>query len=157
MIKTYGEDAPSYTILTMVKRWSAEFREGREGPQHDPCPGRPATAMDQKTISRVHDLVMAYWWLTTWNSHYGHLKPVFLTIWPMSSLGGKCQWDGPKTSDWHPNVRLIQHSYGSLRPFEGDFWTDLWLQMKPLYTWNKGTVEALETLDSEGKSWRLFF
>ena len=32
MVKTYGEDTPSYT---MIKEWSAEFRKGRDGIKDD--------------------------------------------------------------------------------------------------------------------------
>ena len=56
MVKTYGEDTPSYT---MIEKRSAEFRSGRDSIQYDPHPGRLATDMNQDAIAKVCDLVMA--------------------------------------------------------------------------------------------------
>ena len=56
MVKTYEEDALSYT---MVEKWSAEFRSGRDSIQYDPHPGRLATDTNQDAIAIVCDLVMA--------------------------------------------------------------------------------------------------
>ncbi|XP_041349335.1 protein GVQW3-like [Gigantopelta aegis] len=57
MVVTLGEDAPSYS---MVKKWAAEFKRGRESLEDDPRPGRPVTVTTQETIAKIHDIIMAY-------------------------------------------------------------------------------------------------
>ena len=44
----------------MARKWSADFRRGTNHIQDDPqSSGKPATTMNQETIARVCDLVMA--------------------------------------------------------------------------------------------------
>ena len=56
MVPTLREDAPSYS---MVKKWVAEFKRGRESLEDDPRPGRPATDTTQETIDKIHDMIFA--------------------------------------------------------------------------------------------------
>ena len=56
MVATLGEDAPSYTI---VKKWAAEFKRGRESLEDDPRPGRRVTVTTPETIAKIHDIIMA--------------------------------------------------------------------------------------------------
>ncbi|XP_041350779.1 protein GVQW3-like [Gigantopelta aegis] len=56
MVITLGEDTPLYS---MVKKWAAEFKHGRESLEDDPRPGRPVTVTTQKTIAKIHDIIIA--------------------------------------------------------------------------------------------------
>ncbi|XP_040923305.1 chromobox protein homolog 1b isoform X1 [Toxotes jaculatrix] len=55
MVATLGEGAPSYS---MVKKWAAEFKRGRESLEDDPRPGRPVTVTTQETIDKIHDMIL---------------------------------------------------------------------------------------------------
>ncbi|XP_067143912.1 protein GVQW3-like [Centruroides vittatus] len=56
MDEVLGESAPSYTI---VEKWTALFKSGRESVEDDPCSGQPSTAVTEENIDKVHDLVLA--------------------------------------------------------------------------------------------------
>lgn len=56
MIKTLGESAVSYSL---VKKWVAEFKRGRDSINDDDIPGRPISVRNAETIAKVHDLIMA--------------------------------------------------------------------------------------------------
>ena len=56
MVTTLGIDAPSYS---MVKKWAAEFKRGRESLEDDPRPGRSVTVSTQETIDKIHDMILA--------------------------------------------------------------------------------------------------
>ena len=56
MVATLGEHAPSYS---MVKKWAAEFKRGRESLEDDPRPGRSVTVSTRETIDKIHDMILA--------------------------------------------------------------------------------------------------
>ncbi|XP_067131011.1 protein GVQW3-like [Centruroides vittatus] len=62
MDEVLGESAPSYTI---VEKWTALFKSGRESVEDDPRSGRPSTAVTEENIDKVHDLVLADYRLKT--------------------------------------------------------------------------------------------
>ena len=41
-----------------MKKWSAEFKRGRESLKDDPRSGHPASAATQENIDHVHHMVM---------------------------------------------------------------------------------------------------
>lgn len=55
LVSTLGDSAVSYEI---VKRWCREFRCGRTSCEDEHAGGAPKTAVTQKNIDRVHDLVL---------------------------------------------------------------------------------------------------
>ena len=55
LVKTYGENAPSYS---MTKKWAAEFKRGRESLEDDYRCGRPVSVVTQENITKVLDIVM---------------------------------------------------------------------------------------------------
>src|SRR6476619_5411601 len=55
MTATLGEDAPSYS---MVKKWAAEFKRGRQSLEDDPRPGRSVTVSTRETIDKIHDMIL---------------------------------------------------------------------------------------------------
>ena len=55
VLVTLGEDAPSYS---MVKRWAAEFNRGKESLEEVHRQRRPVTVTTQKTIAKIHDIIM---------------------------------------------------------------------------------------------------
>ena len=59
MMVTLEEDAHSYS---MVKKWDAEFKRGRDSLEDDPC-RRSVTVTTQETIAKIHDVVMADRWV----------------------------------------------------------------------------------------------
>lgn len=56
MVNTLGELAPSYS---MVKKWTALFKQGRQSVQDDPRSGRPSTAVTPENVDKIHDMVLA--------------------------------------------------------------------------------------------------
>jgi len=50
------EGAPSYS---MVKKWAAEFKRGRDSLEDDPPPGRSVTVSTKETIEKMHDMILA--------------------------------------------------------------------------------------------------
>ena len=56
MVVTLEENAPSYS---MVKKWDAEFKCGRDILEDNPCRRRPVTNTTQKTIAKIHVIIMA--------------------------------------------------------------------------------------------------
>jgi histone-lysine N-methyltransferase SETMAR len=56
MVATLGDQAPSYS---MVKKWAAEFKRGRQSLEDDPRPGRPVTVTTRETINAIHDMILA--------------------------------------------------------------------------------------------------
>ena len=56
MVVTLGENAHSHS---MVKKWAAEFKCGRESLEDDPRRRRPVTVTTQETIAKIRDIVMA--------------------------------------------------------------------------------------------------
>jgi histone-lysine N-methyltransferase SETMAR len=56
MVATLGEGAPSYS---MVNKWAAEFKRGRESLEDDPRPGRSVTVSTKETIDKIHDMILA--------------------------------------------------------------------------------------------------
>ena len=56
MSTTLGDSAPSYST---VKRWAALFKAGRESLEDDERSGRPSTSVNEDTIEKVENLVMA--------------------------------------------------------------------------------------------------
>ena len=55
MVASLGDDA---SALSTVKKWAAEFKRSRESLEDDPRSGRPASAITQGNIDRVHDMVI---------------------------------------------------------------------------------------------------
>ena len=55
MADVYGDSSSKYSI---VAKWSAEFKRGRDSLEDDPRPGRPADALSQEMIDRVERLVL---------------------------------------------------------------------------------------------------
>src|SRR6478609_6922193 len=56
MQETLGTSAPSYS---MIKKWVAEFKRGRESIEVDPRNGRPATSTSQeKNVNKICDMIM---------------------------------------------------------------------------------------------------
>ena len=54
MVNTLGDSAPSYT---MVKKWEAEFKRGRQSIEDDPRSGRPSTSSSDEIVQKARDLV----------------------------------------------------------------------------------------------------
>ena len=54
MADMYGDSSPMYSI---VAKWSAEFKRGRDSLEDDPRLGRPADVISQEMIDRVERLV----------------------------------------------------------------------------------------------------
>ena len=54
-METLGKESPSYSI---VKKWAAEFKRGRESVEDDGRPGRPQDATADENVKVVHTLVM---------------------------------------------------------------------------------------------------
>ena len=54
MMNTLGDYAPSYT---MVKKWAAEFKRGRESIEVDLRPERPSTSSSDEIVQKARDLV----------------------------------------------------------------------------------------------------
>ena len=54
MMVALEEDAPSYS---MVKKWAAELKHGRESFEDDPRLGRTLTITTQETIAKIHDII----------------------------------------------------------------------------------------------------
>ena len=55
MSTVYGESGPSFAT---IKRWSREFKHGRESLEEDPRSGRPNTAVTEENIEKVKKLVL---------------------------------------------------------------------------------------------------
>lgn len=53
--KVYGDSTPSYST---VSRWVTEFKCGRKNVEDEPRPGRPISATDEFTCSKVQEFVM---------------------------------------------------------------------------------------------------
>lgn len=56
MVATVGSEAPSYST---VKKWSAEFKRGRESLEDDHRSGRPVTATTEESIEKIHQMILA--------------------------------------------------------------------------------------------------
>ena len=56
MVITLGDDAPSFST---VKKWTAEFKRGRESLEDHPRSGRPPTASTPEMVDKIHDLILA--------------------------------------------------------------------------------------------------
>ena len=54
-MKTLGNEFPFYSIL---KKWTAEFKRGRESIEDDARSGRPKDATTDENEEIVHNLVM---------------------------------------------------------------------------------------------------
>ena len=56
-----GFDYTYIDINALVKKWAAEFKSGRDSLEDDSCQRRPLTITitTQKTIAKIHDIVMA--------------------------------------------------------------------------------------------------
>jgi len=55
MTVVYSECAPSYAT---VKRWAAEFRQGRSSLEDEPQSGRPSEAVCEKNCRAVENTVL---------------------------------------------------------------------------------------------------
>ena len=55
MVSTLKDDAPA---LSTVKKWTAEFKRGRESLEDDPRSGCPSTATTQENIGCIHQMVI---------------------------------------------------------------------------------------------------
>lgn len=56
MVATYGESAPSYS---MVKKWATQFQCGRESLEDDSCPGK-----SDNIINKIHNKILWDWQIT---------------------------------------------------------------------------------------------
>ena len=54
-MKTFWNESPSYSD---VKKWTVEFKRGRESIDGDPRSGRPKDATTDENVEIVHNLVM---------------------------------------------------------------------------------------------------
>ena len=54
-IKTLGDESPFYS---MMKKWAAEFRKGRENMEEYVWSGHPKQATTDKNVELVHSLIM---------------------------------------------------------------------------------------------------
>ena len=56
MVVTLWEDAP---LQSMVKKWAAKFKRGRESLEEDTHLRRPVTITTQDTIGKIDDIISA--------------------------------------------------------------------------------------------------
>jgi transposase len=54
-IKFYGNFSPSFST---IRKWSAEFKRGRNSLEDDPRAERPKSAKTPEIIEQVHDLLL---------------------------------------------------------------------------------------------------
>ena len=54
MVATLQDNAPSYSI---VKKWAADIKRGRDSLEDDRRHGRPATVTNQEII-KIHDMLL---------------------------------------------------------------------------------------------------
>ena len=55
MVSTLGNDT---SALSTAKKWTAEFKRGRESLEDDPRSGHSSTATTQENINHIHRMVM---------------------------------------------------------------------------------------------------
>ena len=55
MVAALGDDAPAFST---EKKWAAEFKRSRDRLEDDPRSGCPSTATTQKSIDRIHQMVI---------------------------------------------------------------------------------------------------
>jgi transposase len=55
LLKVYGDSSPLFSV---IKKWAAEFKRGRNGLEDDPSEGRPKSAATPEIIEQVHDMVL---------------------------------------------------------------------------------------------------
>ncbi|XP_076055186.1 protein GVQW3-like [Oratosquilla oratoria] len=55
MVATLRDNAPSYS---MVKKWAADFKQGRDSLEDDPRQGRPATVTTKEVTDKIHDVLL---------------------------------------------------------------------------------------------------
>ena len=55
MVQTLDDDSPSYST---IKKWAAEFKQGRESIEDDPPSGRPTTSTTDDQAETTHRTVL---------------------------------------------------------------------------------------------------
>ena len=55
MVATPQDNASSYS---MVKKWAADFKRGRDSLEDGPRHGRPATGTTEEIIDKIHDMLL---------------------------------------------------------------------------------------------------
>ena len=129
MVVTLGDDALSYS---MVKKWAAEFKHGRESLEDNTCLGRPVTITTQETIAKIHGIIMAEYQSSTSPPSWVSPRNASIQLSTMNFICPRCQHIGSQSSS-----DLIWNGLGStcqgkiLRWIPTVFFINLWLWIRP--------------------------
>ena len=82
MVATLRDNAPSYSI---VRKWTPDFKWGRDSLEDDPCQGKTATVPSQENFFIIHDMLLTDWPLTFYYERFVHLPRMCSRNYPQPS------------------------------------------------------------------------
>ena len=82
MVATLRDAAPSYS---MVKKWAADFKQGRDSLEDDPCQGKTATVPSQEIFYIMYDMLLTDWPLKFYYDRFVHLPRMYSCCYPQTS------------------------------------------------------------------------